>query len=231
MIRNKYDLQDSLPVYTQMHDGRPRSWYRSREYPDITLLHPRRDLFLAAPGYGSLRTRIAAHLATQLDRPASLVKAHLPEHITQYGRLEIDDGDRIHANQGALTADENRRDATFIQYEQLVDRHARSRRRRPEFVGETFFGQLERILLVTMNHVPELGIFGREAYILLDVHSCRTRPDQYGFHQYTNFGAYEVISGNSVRSVVGRIFDRGKWVIVQRHSELDQAEYIAGEDD
>lgn len=85
------------------------------------------------------------------------------------------------------------------------------------------FGQLQRILVVDLPPIPGTvhGTLG--TYTFLDIIPCNTSVDGYGFHEYTKLGKPEVVYARDARAVVGRIFDRKKWVIVQRDSSTVHA--------
>lgn len=46
------------------------------------------------------------------------------------------------------------------------------------------------------------------------------------FYEYTVHGAPEVIDGSTARADVGRIYDNGKWVLIQPSAGVDHAEYL-----
>lgn len=199
-IRNMYDLDKRLPIYTTMYASEPPpSYYDPVNYPDLTLLHPQSTISFARDGLLDLRHRIAIHLATRYKvNVATASQAILPS-VIQWGRVRIEDSDVVYSNLGYSRKEENRRDATFIQYELLVDIHARRRAVEPEFE-------------------------------LMDVKTCNVARDPYGFFEYTTYGSSEVVDGSSLRALVGRIMDRGKWVFVRRTGVVEHAEFDEDDD-
>ncbi|KIJ25030.1 hypothetical protein M422DRAFT_193938, partial [Sphaerobolus stellatus SS14] len=47
-----------------------------------------------------------------------------------------------------------------------------------------------------------------------------------GIHHYDDLGAIEVVDLAAIQGVVGRIFNRGCWAIIDRGGALAQAEFI-----
>lgn len=231
VIINKYDLQDALPVYTRMSAGKNLPTFTDPEYPEVTLLHPRRILSFKKDKLGSLQTRIAARWATMLGLRTRNVKKYLPYTFEQWSRIQMaDGGDYIVSSLGAPSEDDTRRDCSFIQYELHVDSLAHRRRAKPKFVKRTFFGKVERIIVINIPARPEIGQQKEDTMILLDVHVCRTTEDCYGFHEYTNLGYHEIVDASCLRASVGRIRDRGKWVIVKREGNIETMDFAPEED-
>lgn len=195
-------------------------------YSDIILLQPRRVLDLSkSSDLRALRRRISVHFATRWKMKTQEVDRHLPSTVVQYGRFRMTDGDTISSLYGYNRRDENHRDTSFFQYELLVDAFAHHRRKQSKMVPQTFFGQLGRIIVVTVQPTDAILELDRSTFILLDVEPCNTKLDKYGFYEYHDFTARMVIDGTGARAVVGRIKDGGKWVIVKRRGGMEHAEY------
>lgn len=116
----------------------------------------------------------------------------------------------------------------YFQYELLVDKHARQKRRRPEYEARIYFGRLESIYEVSL---PADTAFGPNPQILLlaAVKPCNTTIDnKTGLYSYKEYKPIEVVDLQAVQSVVGRIFDRGVWTIIDRSGELARATFVAG---
>jgi hypothetical protein len=211
-----------------MHDSSSSNLsFLCDRYKQLTLLHPHQIVPFGGDDMRPLRRRIAVHLATQLGIQPNIVMSHLPQEFSQWGRVQIKDGDLIRSLFGSADR-RDVRDATFIQYEQLVDRLAHNPRAQPEFVPHTFFGQLERIVVIGLPASPDLKLTSPTTYILFDIKPCNTTVDQFGFQEYRVFCTQEVIDGTAIRAVVGRLYDRGKWVIVKRSGGLEHADFILG---
>ncbi|KAG9018790.1 hypothetical protein FRB90_009638 [Tulasnella sp. 427] len=224
-IRHMYALEDRLPPYTAMYKSKNTPSYHDTEhYPEVILRYPRTILYLDSPEHSALRRRIIRHLITQYDITANVAAACIPPDVEQYGRLQIKDADTVNSALGYSLKEENTRDATFIQYELRVDQHAHQRNREPVFRQMTFFGQLERIILCWLKPSAEFQV-KNDMLVLLDVNLCDAVQDRFGFWEYENFRYREIIDGKSIRALVGRIRDRGKWVFVQRSGAMEHAEY------
>lgn len=215
---------------------------------DYTLLAPRKFLRMKDPGLADLRRRIAVFLATQLDLPVRVLENELPPVIEQWARVQMHDGDLIRTHCGYSRPRRDARDATYVQvchditnkpptlsphnclkYELLVDIFRHRPQAKPTFQRRTFFGRLERVLVCKLPHAAHLKS-GQDIYILADILPCKTTMDRYGFFEYQTFAAREVVNLDALRAVVGRIRDRGKWVIVRRKGGIEHAQYHSEED-
>jgi len=80
----------------------------------------------------------------------------------------------------------------------------------PEFVPETFYGQLQHIFVVKMPAArSDLGLAKRETLILAVIQTCNIeRHDSLDMHYYKRQGAIEVVDITSVQCLVGRIKDK-----------------------
>lgn len=229
-----HNLKERLPRYSRMSDSTPPPSFRHTDrYPDLKLLHPRRVLSFQDHGLLSLQRRIAVHIATQLNATVAAVKALLPPTVVSWSRVRISESDTVYAHESYKDSEAERRDSTFMEYEQLVDRHRNRRRAAPHFESRTFFGQLQRILVVDLPASDTIHLRNPRTYILLDVHMCNTNVDRYGYSEYRpgQMGVQEVVDGTSLRALVGRMKDRGKYAIVQRKGDHQHAEYVEEEDE
>ena len=107
----------------------------------------------------------------------------------------------------------------FIQYTQLVDRYARQKRRIPEFEVQNFFGQLQRILVLELPSTPRLNIAMPTTVILALIKNVKVTLTDSVYY-YKGFGADEVVDLTTVQCVVGRIWDRDGWAIVDRSDNV-----------
>ena len=108
----------------------------------------------------------------------------------------------------------------FIQYTQLVDRYARQKRRTPEFELQTFFGQLQRILVLELPSTPRLNLATPTTIILALIKNVKATLTNNIYH-YKELGAVnEVVDLTTVQCVVGRIWDRDEWAIVDRSNNV-----------
>lgn len=226
-IRSIYDLFDLLPPRSRMRPPKPddRFTLPVRQYKEVALLKPSRQLDLTATSdLQALHARIIVHLATQWGVSISRVKPFIPTDVIQYGRINIKDGDTIRARLAYSGQQVGLRDATYIQYELVLDRYACEPNRVPDFFGMTYFGCLNRIVVIDIPVIAGL-VEEPETRILLDIEPCDVKKDAYGFMVYSSFRAQEVVDGSTARALVGRIFDRGKWVIVKRSGGMEHAEF------
>ncbi|KAG8996607.1 hypothetical protein FRB90_012686 [Tulasnella sp. 427] len=236
VIRDTFNLRDALPRYTLAYNPQTRVACEvqtpDNRYADLELIGPRRKLNLKQPDLAALRTRLAVHIMTQNNvRSRSLVISQLPDTIEQWAKINIKDGDIISSRMGDNRQEENQRVATFCQYEQLIDVLARNHRARPVLNGQTYFGELERILVVQLPKNPRINQATDRTLILLDIHSCDTHADPFGFFEYERFSQREIVDASGVRGLVGRIKNGSKWTFVRRPGVFEHATYIDEEED
>lgn len=112
----------------------------------------------------------------------------------------------------------------MFQYQLTVDRYARQRNRAPEFVLQDFFGQILRFLIINIPPSPEHSIEA-ESLIYAAIHEVRiSEPatDHCRINYYQRMGPTVLVDLNQVKCVVGRIWDRNKWAIIDRSGSLIQ---------
>ena len=107
----------------------------------------------------------------------------------------------------------------FIQYTQLVDRYACQKRRTPEFELQNFFGQLQHILVLELPSTPQLNLATPTTIILALIKNVKaTLMDNV--YYYKELGANEVVDLTTVQCIVGRIWDRDEWAIVDWSNDV-----------
>ncbi len=110
--------------------------------------------------------------------------------------------------------------STLLKYALYVDRHARNRRKTPEFEERIFFGQLNRILLIELPPELRLALAEPTTLILALVQEVKTMLKD-GIYSYKEFGVEEVVDLKTVECVIGRVKDRGEWAIVDRSDNVE----------
>ena len=103
----------------------------------------------------------------------------------------------------------------FIQYTQLVDRYARQKTKTPEFELQNFFGQLQCILVLELPSTPRLNIDMPTTIILALIKNVKATLTDNVYY-YKALGVDEVVDLNTVQCVVGSIWDRNEWAIIDR---------------
>ena len=107
----------------------------------------------------------------------------------------------------------------FIQYTQLVDRYARQKSRTPEFELQNFFGQLQRILVLELPSTPQLNLAMPTTIILALIKNVKARLTD-NIYYYKEPGVDEVVDLTMVQCVIGRIWDRDEWAIIDRSDNV-----------
>ena len=115
-----------------------------------------------------------------------------------------------------------------LQYEATVDRNANARNKTPDMVLKTYFGELQRIVKIDVPATPQLNLKGPQTLFFAIIKQCKAIQKE-GFWEYTTLGGLEAVDIGLVQCVVGRIFDRGKWVIIDRSGDCAHADIEAGE--
>lgn len=108
---------------------------------------------------------------------------------------------------------------TFLQYTLYVDRHAHRKRITPEFEEKTFFGQLNRVLILELQAAQQLDLAKPMTIILALIQEVKATLRD-GIYTYKEFSAEEVVDLKTVQCVVGRVKDRGMWSIVDRSDNV-----------
>ncbi|KAI0828168.1 hypothetical protein BC628DRAFT_1429843, partial [Trametes gibbosa] len=92
----------------------------------------------------------------------------------------LNEGDTIRASTLDPGRDgEDRRNASYIRYEQLVDKNARYRGRPVILEKKTFYGELQHILLVNLNPIPAATppLLSPEMLLLAVIRNCSIESD------------------------------------------------------
>jgi len=80
---------------------------------------------------------------------------------------------------------------------------------------QTFFGQLNRILLFELPSAPRLNLDKPTTVIVALIQAVKATL-RGNIYYYKEFGVEEVVDLETVQCVVGRVKDRGEWAIVDR---------------
>ena len=116
----------------------------------------------------------------------------------------------------------------------LVDKYARRAHRQPEYELQTFYGRLEHIFVVQFKgRGPYPGRRQGDAHtlFLVAIRTCTLdQPDPQlqalDIHCYSSEGPLHVVDIMSLQCLVGRIWDRNRWAIIDRSGSLARALYI-----
>ena len=95
-------------------------------------------------------------------------------------------------------------------------------------VLKTYFGELQRIVKIDVPATSQLNLKEPQALFFAIVKQCKATWKQ-GFWEYTTLGGLEAVDVGLVQCVVGRIFDRGKWIIIDRSGDRAHADIEASE--
>ncbi|THU76673.1 hypothetical protein K435DRAFT_824523 [Dendrothele bispora CBS 962.96] len=227
-IKANYNLSETL----RMHgEPRSRTQFSHPSYPTCVLIAP---TLPSSSVTQSLHDKIVISFATRFDTTVANVRRHYqPDSVEQWSKVRrLGGGDDMKASSMDNTA-EDRRDATFIRYDMLVDINARHRNRQPKLKRRAFYGSLQNIFVV---HFPAVREFDHEeqTYVLAGIHTCEGLKKDNGMKMpyYDKMGRYEVVDISCVQCLVGRVkVSDNSWAIVDRTGEIQRAYYLGDIDD
>jgi hypothetical protein len=96
-------------------------------------------------------------------------------------------------------------------------------------VLETFFGELQRVVKIDLPATPDLRLNEPVMLFYAIIKQCKAKKGRDGFWEYKELGGLEAVDIGLVQCVIGRIFDRGNWVIIDRSGERAHVEIEADE--
>ncbi|KAI0371589.1 hypothetical protein BV20DRAFT_1035223 [Pilatotrama ljubarskyi] len=166
--------------------------------------------------------KLVGVLCTRFEAiPPSVLRYALPNHVEEWGKLRIlNEGDTIRASMmDANVSVEDKRDATFVRYEVLVDQNARYRNRPVILKKKTLYGQLQCIFYVQLLAIP-LTPFPIQTCIIQ-----RANKD-LDIHYYKRLGSVDYVDVTTIQCVVGRIKDDGQFALIDRSGALARAVFV-----
>jgi hypothetical protein len=96
-------------------------------------------------------------------------------------------------------------------------------------VLQTFFSELQRIAKINVPATPQLNLGEPQVLFFAIVKQCNTMQSREGFWEHIKLGGLEAVDLGLIQCVVGRIFDQGKWVIVDQSGARAHANIEASE--
>jgi hypothetical protein len=106
------------------------------------------------------------------------------------------------------------------QYQLSVDRYAHKKRRQPELEMRDFFGRVLQFFVVDICAAPEHSI-SQQSIIFAVVRRLKiTRQSEHPLrlcYFKDDSGRVEIIDLNQIQCLVGRVYDRDEWSIVDRN--------------
>ncbi|KAH9947317.1 hypothetical protein B0H21DRAFT_739809 [Amylocystis lapponica] len=195
-------------------------------YPTCMLLPPHGKY--DASVYG-LMEKIVGAIATRFNTTAATARRHVPVAIDTWGKVKIlPNGDTIHAA-ASSKAREDRRDASYVRYEVLIDVNAQYRRRPVILKKQMLFGQLRHLLVMRLLASHQLHLDTPTTLVFAVIKSCTVESSHsvLDIHYYSDEGAFDVVDVTCVQCLVGRVRngDGGQWAIVDRSGPLSRAIY------
>ncbi|EKM48750.1 uncharacterized protein PHACADRAFT_108338 [Phanerochaete carnosa HHB-10118-sp] len=183
----------------------------------------------------ALLRRIAVHLNTRYGVGMAIARKYaVPANIELYGKLRHVNGDTMSASDLAPVP-EDRRDATWVRFDALVDRSARRQNAREELVLTTFYGELKNIIVLHLPATRELRLDTPTVHVLVDIHSCNANIDgPLDVRMFESMQSILVHDITTVQCLVGRIklvtVGHPIWAVIDRSGYLGGAVYAGNED-
>jgi len=86
-------------------------------------------------------------------------------------------------------------------------------------VKKMFFAELHRIVRLKVPASRDLYLDKCEEVFLALVKTCKAELDEYGYWKYSSLGGFEFIDLATIKCMVGRVYDRGAWYIIDRSGQ------------
>ncbi|KAJ7017125.1 hypothetical protein C8F04DRAFT_1338084 [Mycena alexandri] len=235
-IKAVYNVAQELSLTAPR--GLPQGSLEDPSYPTCILLPPRSSQRPAVNQIKSIAAALSTRSNTTMAQVNSALKDAIIEEWGKVRRIDSEAGDTMRSC-SLGTAAEDSRDSTYVRYEMLVDKNARSRKKREDFELQTFYGQLTHIYRVHFSKpCPQLRTTSPTTYILAAIRSCILTDDDQDLanagldiHFYSRTGSLDVIDITSVQSLIGRVeVPKSDWAIIDRSGALARAQWLGEED-
>jgi hypothetical protein len=89
-----------------------------------------------------------------------------------------------------------------------------------EMEVRTHFGELQQIFRIEVPQSSQLYLTQPESLFLAAVKYCKASFSEDGFWELKTAGKLTVIDLGTIQCAIGRIYDRGKWVVIDRSGDL-----------
>ena len=113
-----------------------------------------------------------------------------------------------------------------------MDKNARYSKKPVVLEPQVLFGQLQNIVVISLEPSPVLKLTKKTTLILAAIHSC-ANPQvnaENGTYHYLREGPMEVVDMNCVQCLVGRIRDGNGWAIVDRSAGCARPVFVYEDD-
>jgi hypothetical protein len=89
------------------------------------------------------------------------------------------------------------------------------------------WGQLRRIAVLDLSteNATILGLPDGRKFFVAFIRRAVTAQDQHTSITYSRYGSTDVIDLGGVDRVIGRIYDRKRWSIIDRNDEVEEATF------
>ncbi|KAF8879025.1 hypothetical protein BD779DRAFT_1474489 [Infundibulicybe gibba] len=189
----------------------------------------------------ALRRKIAAHLATNYDTTAPNTLKFVPSTVTEWGKLKILNGGDLIGSQNLNSRRSHGHDKTFVKARAAhannpttllttqttvrleVDQNHRHKNLQAVFKEQTYYGQVVHFMALQLPPTCPFAEIDPDhprqprALVLAAIAPIKpTPPNEFGMPSYMNLGPIEVVDASTIRCVVGRVYDRRVWTILER---------------
>ncbi|EGO01406.1 hypothetical protein SERLA73DRAFT_48831, partial [Serpula lacrymans var. lacrymans S7.3] len=115
---------------------------------------------------------------------------------------------------------------TYVRYEMLVNKFARQRNRASRYELKTYFGQLQKIIVVHIPPTPLLCLTDPTTAIFAVIKPCEIEShNSLGNSYYSKLGSIIVMDITCLQCIVGRIPVGTQWALIDRSGNLARVIY------
>lgn len=114
-----------------------------------------------------------------------------------------------------------------VQYEPDVDVNARFRNMPVILRKETYYGQLMHLVVVNVGAIPSVNV-SPTTFLLAIIRKAviTSHHPTLNIHYYDKMGPLEVVDITTIPCLVGRVYDRGQWGIIDRSQLVSREIYL-----
>ncbi|KAJ7055137.1 hypothetical protein C8F01DRAFT_1321841, partial [Mycena amicta] len=226
VIKLKYGCADTIRL-KPVRGAVPTGALQDPAYPTCVLIPPRRSNEIP----DSLMRKITICMSTRFGITNERMARHLSPTtvpITQWAKVQRLDGGDLMLASSLVPSTQDRRDATYVRYEQYVDLNARYRNRPVQNELQAFYGQLQNIFSFKLPANEELGLRDETMFFLAAIEPRKithSHPNGLDIHYYAKAGPLAVVDITTVQCLVGRLqtLNKKEWAIFDRSGELARA--------
>ncbi|KAH9911718.1 uncharacterized protein B0H18DRAFT_1163387 [Fomitopsis serialis] len=210
----RYDLQNELGLLKK-DSSKPTKFERLYpKYPQTMLGAPHQQIY--EPD-NNVRRLIAVYLQALVGGSVSSIQRLLPKSMSTWGKVRIlPRGDTIHCSHSG----HKERDSSYVRYE-FLDTQSGKRM--------IYYGQLEQIIVCQLSNDRQLwDQYANQTILLALLTPCQThgRDATEELTWYTTYLKPRILDIKAIQCVVGRVYSRNKWGIIDRSDDQARTLFV-----